>query len=148
MDESQESNESKELKESKDDLVATENDEGHADKESKKRFCLKWTKLDNGSKLNRITHYIKLEKIDKNLSDAKERELKILLTQLFKCGHLNRSTDVDYDVEHCRIKNINNLSYSKEDQTYSFKTPKVKRSKSSGKGSRSRVERHFRSLHT
>ena len=62
--------------------------------DEQKRFCLKWTKLDTGSKLNRITHFIKLEKIEKNLSDAKERELKILLTQLFKCGHLNRSSNV------------------------------------------------------
>lgn len=115
--------------------------------EENKRFQLKWTKLDNGSKLNRITHFIKLEKLDKNLSDAKERELKILLTQLFKCGHLNRGSDVDYDEELCRIRRINNLSYSKEDKTYSFKTPKVKRSKSCGKGSRSRIERHFRNVH-
>lgn len=121
-------------------------EDGSEETSEDKRFQLKWTKLDNGSKLNRITHFIKLEKIHKNLSDSQERDLKILLTQLFNCGHLNKRSDVDYDSDDCHIKNINNLSYDEEKKVYSFKTPKVKRSRSCGKGSRSRIERHFRSL--
>ena len=50
-------------------------EDGSEETSEDKRFQLKWTKLDNGSKLNRITHFIKLEKIHKNLSDFYKSEI-------------------------------------------------------------------------
>ena len=107
------------------------------------RFQHPWSKLDKGSKLNRLSLFTKMEKLTHELSDTQEEALKIQVTQLFSCGHLNRNTDVDYNKEEMKITNITNLSFDTETKTYTFAKPVVKKSKSKTSSSKSRIERHF-----
>lgn len=107
------------------------------------RFQHPWSKLDKGSKLNRLSLFTKMEKLTHELSDTQEEALKIQVTQLFSCGHLNRNTDVDYNTEEMKITNITNLSFDTETKTYTFVKPVVKKSKSKTSSSKSRIERHF-----
>ena len=107
------------------------------------RFQHPWSKLDKGSKLNRLSLFTKMEKLTRELSDTQEQGLKIQVTQLFSCGHLNRNTDVDYNKEEMKITSIINLSYDTDTKTYTFVKPVVKKSKSKTSSSKSRIERHF-----
>tara|TARA_B100000900_G_scaffold408821_1_gene423706 strand:- start:258 stop:635 length:378 start_codon:yes stop_codon:yes gene_type:complete len=107
------------------------------------RFQHSWSKLDKGSKLNRLSLFTKMEKLTHELSDTQEEALKIQVTQLFSCGHLNRNTDVDYNTDEMKITKITNLSFDTESKTYTFAKPVVKKSKSKTSSSKSRIERHF-----
>lgn len=108
------------------------------------RFQHPWSKLDKGSKLNRLSLYTKMEKVTHDLSDTQEQALKIQVTQLFSCGHLNRNTDVDYNTDEMKITKITNLSFDTDSKKYTFVKPIVKKSKSKSSGSsKSRIERHF-----
>ena len=107
------------------------------------RFQHSWSKLDKGSKLNRLSLFTKMEKLTHELSDTQEEALKIQVTQLFSCGHLNRNTDVDYNTDEMKITKITNLSFDTESKTYTFVKPVVKKSKSKTSSSKSRIERHF-----
>ena len=91
------------------------------------RFQHPWSKLDKGSKLNRLSLFTKMEKLTRELSDTQEQALKIQVTQLFSCGHLNRNTDVDYNKEEMKITSIINLSYDTDTKTYTFVKPVVKK---------------------
>ena len=68
-----------------------------------------------------------MEKLTHELSDTQEEALKIQVTQLFSCGHLNRNTDVDYNTDEMKITNITNLSFDTESKTYTFAKPVVKK---------------------
>ena len=105
------------------------------------RFGKPWSKMDKGSKLNRLTQYIKLEKTERGFSDDDEKKLKIMLMQLCNSGALNKNTDVVYNPETKLIENIKNLTYN-EDHTYSFKRP-VKKHKTTPSKSKSNIDRHF-----
>ena len=107
------------------------------------RFQHAWSKLDKGSKLNRLSLFTKMEKLARELSDTQEEALKIQVTQLFSCGHLNRNTDVNYNTDEMKITNITNLSFDTDTKTYTFVKPVVKKSKSKSSSSKSRIERHF-----
>ena len=52
------------------------------EKEKEERFRTTWSKLDKGSKLNRIHLFIKKEKIEKELDDNQEKQMKTLLLNL------------------------------------------------------------------
>ena len=81
------------------------------------RFQHPWSKLDKGSKLNRLSLYTKMEKVTHDLSDTQEQALKIQVTQLFSCGHLNRNTDVDYNTDEMKITKITGIIMTKLDGT-------------------------------
>ena len=111
----------------------------HIDKERETRFKKSWTKLDKGSKLNRLSLFVKMEKADKILSDDEEKKLKILVTQLCETGALNKSGNVTYvDEMICELKG---LDYDEDTREYSFKREE-KKSKPSQK-SKGNIERHF-----
>ena len=118
-----------------DDLLAS------IDKEKEDRFKKSWTKLDKGTKLNRLSIYIKLKKVEDELNDVQEKQLKILLHQLCDSGSLNKMNDVDYSDETYQILNIKNLEFDKKNKKYSFKIPE-KKNKNISK-SKSNIERHF-----
>ena len=110
--------------------------------EPEDRFGKPWSKMDKGSKLNRLTQYIKLEKTERGFNDDYERKFKIMLMQLCNSGALNKNTDVIYNPETKLIEDIKNLTYNDEDQTYSFKRP-VKKHKTTPSKSKSNIDRHF-----
>ena len=111
------------------------------EKEKNNRFCKSWTKLDKGSKINRITIFIK-EEADKNeLNEEESKSLRKLLYHLCSTGSLNKINDVEYSLETFLIISIKNLKYDGKKKTYSFDLPK-KTVKPTAK-SKSKIDRHF-----
>lgn len=114
------------------------------DKEKEDRFKNPWNKLDKGSKFNRILLFIKMEKTNKQFDDNLENQLKTLLSSLFTSNILNKSSEIDYDIETSQIKSINNLIFDEEQQKYSFKKNEKKmKCKNQSKTNKSNLERHF-----
>ena len=111
------------------------------EKEKDKRFQKTWTKLDKGSKLNRLTLFIESEVVDKELSEDSQKKLKKLLFHVCENGSLNKVNDVEYSEETYEIISIKNLIYDENKKSYSFNLPK-KVVKPTAK-SKSKIDRHF-----
>jgi len=109
--------------------------------EKNNRFKNSWIKLDKGSKLNRLQIYIDSQKIENDLSEKECDKLKKILFNLCENDSLNKTVDVDYDIESCEINNIKNLKYNKDKKSYSYELSK-KTIKSPSK-SKSNIDRHF-----
>ena len=112
------------------------------DQEKLNRFKKQWTKLDKGSRLNRLLLYVKMQKAENNLSEQVENSLKTLLLQLHNSNVLNKSSDVEYDIEHSLIIQINHLTYDEDSKKYVFSKPEKKINKKNSSQS-SNIERHF-----
>ena len=69
------------------------------EKEKNARFQKSWTKLDKGTKLNRLTIFIKAESEKNELEDDETKKLKKLLFHLCENGSLNKAGDVEYSDE-------------------------------------------------
>jgi len=110
------------------------------DKETGERFDKSWSKLDKGSKLNRILLFVKLKKSEEQLNDNQEKQLKTLLYQLCESGALNKSSEVEYCNETCQIKNIKNLEFYEDTRKYTFK--KIEKKKNISK-SKTNIEKHL-----
>ena len=111
------------------------------EKEKENRFKKSWTKLDKGSKLNRLTLFIENEVSDKELSEEAQKKLKKLLFHVCENGSLNKVNDVEYSEETYEIISIKNLIYDENKKSYSFNLPK-KVVKPTAK-SKSKIDRHF-----
>jgi hypothetical protein len=111
------------------------------DLERETRFKKPWTKLDKGSRLNRISLFIKMEKQTRDLNDMEETKLKILLSQIYELGCLNKSSVVTYNEEDPSITHIKHLEFDIDTKMYSF-VKEEKKAKSTEK-SKSNIDRHF-----
>jgi len=111
------------------------------EKEKNNRFQKLWTKLDKGSKLNRLKLFINEQSEINELNESETKKLKKLLIHLCENSSLNKSGDVEYSDETYHILSIKNLKYNKEKKTYSFDLPK-KTIKPTTK-SKSNIDRHF-----
>ena len=111
------------------------------EKERNNRFQRLWTKLDKGSKLDRLKLFIVEQSEVNELNKGETKKLKKLLIHLYENGSLNKSGDVEYSDETYHILSIKNLKYNKEKKTYSFDLPK-KTIKPTTK-SKSNIDRHF-----
>ena len=115
------------------------------DAEKEARFKKTWTKLDKGSKLDRMLLFIKMQKTEKQLSDNQEDQLKTLLLQLYSSNMLNKTVEIVYDSENSRIVEICNLQFDETTSKYSFLKNEKKNSKKPASQTKqnSNVERHF-----
>ena len=111
------------------------------EKEKNNRFQRLWTKLDKGSKLDRLKLFIEEQSEINELNNNEIKKLRKLLIHLCENGSLNKSGDVEYCDETYHILSIKNLKYNKEKNTYSFDLPK-KTIKPTTK-SKSNIDRHF-----
>lgn len=111
-------------------------------KEKEERFNKPWSKLDKGTKINRLHLFIKKQKLNNELNEEQEKQLKILLMQLFESGNLNKSTDIDYSIEDKEIFNIKNLEFDEKNKKYKFIIGSKKKKIDGGK-SKSNIDRHF-----
>ena len=111
------------------------------EKEKNNRFQRLWTKLDKGSKLDRLKLFIEEQSEINELNNNEIKKLRKLLIHLCENGSLNKSGDVEYCDETYHILSIKNLKYNKEKKTYSFDLPK-KTIKPTTK-SKSNIDRHF-----
>ena len=105
------------------------------------RYQKPWSKLDKGVKLNRILLFIKQEKTDKSLTINQEKQLKHLLIHLFENNGLNKSSDIDYNIESMKIESIKLLNYNEQVSKYSIQKINYK-SKATSK-SKSNIEKHL-----
>ncbi len=112
------------------------------DKEKEERFNKSWSKLDKGTKVNRLNLFVKKQKINNELNDDQEKQLKILLIQSFENGSLNKSSDIEYSIEDKEILNIKNLEFDEKNKKYKFIIGKKKKKINGGK-SKSNIDRHF-----
>ena len=113
----------------------------HVENEKNDRFQKPWTKLDKGSKLNRLTIFISSEDDKHDLGEDGKKNLKKLLFHLCVNGALNKSGDIDYSDESFEIVTIKNLKFDETTNQYSFEMPK-KTIKTASK-SKSNIDRHF-----
>jgi len=113
------------------------------DQEKENRFKKQWTKLDRGSKLDRLLLFVKMEKIEKTLSDNDENQLKSLLIQIHASNLLNKSSEIDYDIDNSKIMHIHNLSFDTDQGKFFFQKPDKKPKKNISQTNTSNLERHF-----
>ena len=73
------------------------------EEELQNRFNHPWSKLDRGSKLNRIHFFIKKEKVTNNLNDKQELKLKELLLRVFGSNDFNKNSEIEYSIEDAEI---------------------------------------------
>ncbi len=111
------------------------------EEELKNRFNHPWSKLDRGSKLNRIHFFIKKEKINKNLNDKQEIKLKELLLRVFDSNGLNKNSEIEYSIEEAEIISIKELCYDDDSKAYTYILKKKKKQETSK--SKSNIDRHF-----
>ena len=76
------------------------------EKEKNNRFQKQWTKLDKGTKLNRITLFIEEQSKINELDEDEIKLLKKLLFRLCQNGSFNKSGEIDYSEETYQIINI------------------------------------------
>jgi len=117
------------------------------DKERDHRFKKPWSKLDKGSRLNRISQFVKFEKTNNSLTNEEESKLKILLVQLSEFGDISKSGSVIYNVDEEHIESIPKLLYDEETHTYSFKRDTINKKMKSTPKSKSNIARHFSRSH-
>ena len=111
------------------------------EEELKNRFNRPWSKLDRGSKLNRIHFFIKKEKINNNLNDKQEIKLKELLLRVFESNGLNKNSEIEYSTEEAEIISIKELCYDNNSKIYTYILKKKKKQVTSK--SKSNIDRHF-----
>lgn len=98
----------------------------YIDKEKENIYHQTWTKLNNGSKLNRLNIFVNELKNKYELSDSQTNDLSKLLITACNKNKLNKINDVIYDKEEAKIKDIKILQYDDETKNFSLNIEKVK----------------------
>jgi len=111
------------------------------DAEKQCRFTKSWSKLERGTKLNRLNDFIESEKEKNELNDEEHVNLQDLLTDLFEKSVFSKSKEIEYCEKETKIISITNLIYDDNTKMYSFNLPK-KLVKPASK-SKSKIDRHF-----
>ena len=111
------------------------------DAEKQCRFTKSWSKLERGTKLNRLNDFIESEKEKNELNDEEHGNLQDLLTDLFEKSVFSKSKEIEYCEKETKIISITNLIYDDNTKMYSFNLPK-KLVKPASK-SKSKIDRHF-----
>jgi hypothetical protein len=111
------------------------------DAEKQCRFTKSWSKLERGTKLNRLNDFIESEKVKNELNDDEHGNLQDLLTDLFEKSVFSKSKEIEYCEKETKIISITNLIYDDNTKMYSFNLPK-KLVKPASK-SKSKIDRHF-----
>jgi len=99
------------------------------DNEINNIFNRPWNKLEKGLRINRVNIYIEdVLKEKYTMGVAELVKLKKLLTNCLSKGGLSKNTEVNYDKDTGKIKDIRILLYSEEKRQFSLKieTKKVK----------------------
>ena len=111
------------------------------EKEKEERFKKSWSKLDEGSKLNRLSIFIKMQKSESEFSDSVEKQLKDLLYRLCESGALNKINEIEYCNEKFQIMKIKNLEFNDSTGKYEYK--KLEKKKTNISKSKSNIEKHL-----
>ena len=113
------------------------------DKEKANRFLQVWSKLDKGSKLDRLVLFSIEQCKQHNLTEKEENQCKELLQDLLKKGFLTKSIDLIYNTQKGYIESILNYSYNKSNNLFEYIFPEKKPKHNSKAKSRSNIDKHF-----
>lgn len=84
-----------------------------------------WNKLEIKLKKNKILEFIDQQKIDNKVNEKILEKLTKILIRMLVRDKLNKSSDLNYDTDLCKIISIKNLSYDPDTETYKWKTETI-----------------------
>ena len=86
--------------------------------EKQNLYYKSWNKLDNSIKNNLFKDFVSIEKNKNNLDEKQSLLLLNLLVKNIK--KLNKSSEVEYNQDECKIIKIQNLIFNEENKSYSL----------------------------
>ena len=113
-------------------------------KEKEEVYKQNWNKLDLGMKINRIKIHLDELAIQYSLNTEQKEQLKILLMGACSSGNLNKTSEISYDKEKCKIINIKNLTLNEETKEFKLELVETKKAKVSSSKSRSNIDRFLK----
>ena len=109
------------------------------DAEKDKKYNQTWTRLDNGSKLNRLLLYSEKCKEEYELSDNEHKKLQKILINAVNKNKFSKISEINYDKENGIITEIKVLQFNEDTRTFNLKFQETKSKPKSG--SKSNIER-------
>ena len=109
------------------------------DAEKDKKYNQTWTRLDNGSKLNRLLLYSEKCKEEYELSDNEHKKLQKLLISAVNKNKFSKISEINYDKDNGNITEIKVLHFNEDTRTFNLKFQENKSKPKSG--SKSNIER-------
>ena len=109
------------------------------DDEKGKKYHQTWTRLDNGSKLNRLLLYSQKCKEDYELTDNEFKKLQKLLINAINKNKFSKISEINYDKENGIISDIKVLEFNEDTRLFNLKFQETKSKPKSG--SKSNIER-------
>ena len=109
------------------------------DDEKGKKYHQTWTRLDNGSKLNRLLLYSQKCKEDYELTDNEFKKLQKLLINAINKNKFSKISEINYDKENGIISDIKVLEFNEDTRVFNLKFQETKSKPKSG--SKSNIER-------
>ena len=109
------------------------------DAEKDKKYNQTWTRLDNGSKLNRLLLYSEKCKEEYELSDNEHKKLQKLLISAVNKNKFSKISEINYDKDNGNITEIKVLQFNEDTRTFNLKFQENKSKPKSG--SKSNIER-------
>ena len=96
------------------------------DDEKGKIYNQTWTKLDIGSKINRLLLYSQKCKEEFELNESEHKKLQKLLTNACNKKKINKISEINYDKENGLITEIKILEFNDETRVFSLNFPETK----------------------
>ena len=84
-----------------------------------------WNKLEIKLKKNKILEFIDQQKTDYKVNEKTLEKLTKILIRMLVRDKLNKSSDLNYDTDLCKIISIKNLNYDSDTETYKWKTETI-----------------------
>lgn len=84
-----------------------------------------WNKLEIKLKKKKILEFIDQQKTDYKVNEKTLEKLTKILIRMLVRDKLNKSSDLNYDTDLCKIISIKNLNYDSDTETYKWKTETI-----------------------
>ena len=112
------------------------------EQEKQNLYYKSWNKLDNSTKNNLFKDFVSIEKNKNNLDEKQSLLLINLLVKNIK--KLNKSSEVEYNQDECKIIKIHNLIFNEENKSYSLNIIEKKNKSSNTNKSKSRLDKFIK----
>ena len=112
------------------------------EQEKQNLYYKSWNKLDNSTKNNLFKEFVSIEKNKNNLD---EKQCLLLINLLVKnIKKLNKSSEVEYNQDECKIIKIHNLIFNEENKSYSLNIIEKKNKSSNTNKYKSRLDKFIK----
>tara|TARA_B100001093_G_scaffold75246_1_gene66052 strand:+ start:140 stop:613 length:474 start_codon:yes stop_codon:yes gene_type:complete len=112
------------------------------EQEKQNLYYKSWNKLDNSTKNNLFKDFVSIEKNKNNLDEKQSLLLINLLVKNIK--KINKSSEVEYNQDECKIIKIHNLIFNEENKSYSLNIIEKKNKSSNINKSKSRLDKFIK----